>query len=108
MATFASEIKKKTYTPNIVIRLDGLDYSMHQPDSGLVVPAANVGVVGALRVNPSKVDLKRVNSIIASNSFDLVDVGGVITTLFKDNATLFIGEQVEIFIGRVGASPNTV
>jgi len=106
VASFATEIKKKKYTPNIVIRLDGSDYAIRQPDSGLVVPAANVGVVGGVRLNPAKVDLKRVNTVIASSSFDLIDIDGEITRLFKDNAILFLKKTVDIFIGRSGVSQD--
>ncbi len=104
MPTFDNEIKKKQYTPNIVVRLNGVDYAMREPDSGLAIPASNRGVIGRVNVNPAKVDLKRVNTVIASFSFDLVDVGGLITSLFKDNGTLFLGQQVRIFIGRSGVA----
>lgn len=105
MGTLASEITNKKFKPNVVIRFPDLseDFAVHQPDSGLTI-AAGRRVVSNLTVNPTRVDLRRVNTTIASNTFDLIDKNEIITALFKDNSKLFLKERVQIFIGRIGVS----
>jgi hypothetical protein len=100
--TYVSELADKKYVPNVVIRIAGQYFSIRQPDSGLTVPAGNNGLVTSLSLNPSTVDPFRPSVAINSNSFKLLDRGGVITALFAGNAELFQGELCEIWLGRVG------
>lgn len=98
--TFSEEIRKKQFVPNVVIRLVGQYYCITQPDSGLVVPASNIGTVRSLNVNPTQIDLRRCNTTIASYGFSLLDKSGVITAQFGDRAEIFFNQTVEIWIGR--------
>lgn len=103
MTTYTDNITtNKTFTGNYIIRFNGLDFGAHQPDSGLTIDADKVGTVIQLRVNEQRVDLRRVNTNISSITFGILDIDQVITKLFKDNETIFLNDEVEIFLGRIG------
>lgn len=99
---YAGALPEKKYVPNVIIRILGNYFSIRQPDSGLTVPSANTGLVSSLSLNPSTVDPFRPSVAINSNSFRLIDRGGVVTSLFNGNPELFQGELCEIWLGRVG------
>lgn len=99
---YADALPEKKYVPNVIIRILGNYFSIRQPDSGLTVPSANNGLVTSLSLNPSTVDPFRPSVAINSNSFKLIDRGGVVTSLFSGNPELFQGELCEIWLGRVG------
>lgn len=99
---YADALPEKKYVPNVIIRILGNYFSIRQPDSGLTVPSANTGLVSSLSLNPSTVDPFRPSVAINSNSFRLIDRGGVVTSLFNGNPELFQGELCEIWLGRVG------
>lgn len=99
---YADALPEKKYIPNVIIRILGNYFSIRQPDSGLTVPSANNGLVTSLSLNPSTVDPFRPSVAINSNSFRLIDRGGVVTSLFNGNIELFQGELCEIWLGRVG------
>ena len=103
MTTYNDEVKtQKKFKGNVVILLRGEYFSIRQPDSGLVVPVNNNGSIISLTVNPSSVDLKKVNSTINSYSFRINDKNLTISKLLKDNSKLLIDEEVRIFLGRTG------
>ena len=103
---YADALPEKKYVPNVVISILGNYFSIRQPDSGLAVPSANNGLVTSLSLNPSTVDPFRPSVAINSNSFRLIDRGGVVTSLFNGNPELFQGELCEIWLGRVGVGMN--
>lgn len=86
----------------MVILIDGLYYSIRQPDSGLVIPGSQARSIISLTVNPTTVDFKRANQTIASYSFRLLDKDFLISSRFENNETLFMGKEVRIWIGRSG------
>jgi hypothetical protein len=98
--TYAASLPQKNYIPNVVILLRGEYFSIRQPDSGLTVDADKVGIVSSLAINPTSIDPFRATTAINSNSFKLLDRGGVITALFGSNPEIFQGNLCQIWVGR--------
>ena len=100
MATYTDELTEKNYVPNLVVRIMGNYYCIRQPDSGLVIPSAQQGVVRSLNLNPTQIDPFNATTTVNTNSFSLLDRGNVITALFASNPQIFQGELCEIWLGR--------
>lgn len=98
--TYATELLNKKFKPNIIIKVLGEYYSIRQPDSGLTVEADKVGMVKGLTLNPTTIDLRQPNTTISNYSFTILDKNQVITAQLQNNSKLFLGEEVEIWIGR--------
>lgn len=94
-------LEEKNYELNIIIEFAGQYFGMHNPDSGLVIPSQNLGVVSSLNVNPTSIDPERATTTINTSSFSLLDKGHVITKLFLDKAGFRTGEPVSIYLGRL-------
>lgn len=103
MPTYQSELEsQKVFKGNIIIRFLGEYFSLHTPDSGLTLKKKYENILGSTILNPTTVDPKRVSTTIATNSIKLIDKKNVISALVKDKGLALIGQQVEIWIGRVG------
>lgn len=103
--TYQEQIENdKKFRGNVIILLAGQYFSIRQPDSGLVVSNENNGSIISLTINPSKVDLKKVNTTINSYSFRINDKNLAISALLRDNSKLLIGEEVRIFLGRTSVN----
>lgn len=103
--SYESEVKNvKKYKGNVVILLRGKYYAIRQPDSGLVIPIEQAKGVVSLTINPTSVDFKRANQTIASYSFRLLDKALIITKELVGLATLFLNDEVRIWIGRSGVA----
>lgn len=97
--TYADELLKKQYVGNVVIQIYGAYFSIRQPDSGLSIPSNRAKLVANLSINPTSVDLRRVNTTVGQYSFQIVDKSNVFTAFIADNTTL-TGAPVRIWIGR--------
>lgn len=102
MPTYSDEISKKNFTPNVVMKVLGTYFAIHEPDSGLTVPV-NSRCIKSVTLNPSVIDLKKVTQSIASFSIR-VSPKENFTALLKENTTVLINEVVEIYLGRVGVN----
>lgn len=103
MTNYIDQVQnEKKFRGNVVIFLKGQYFSIRQPDSGLTIPAGNNGSIISATINPSKVDLKKVNTTINSYSFRINDKNLVVSALLRDNSKLLIDEEVRIFLGRTG------
>ena len=101
MADYREEIlSQKKFFGNVVIKTAGTYFCIRKPDSGLNILPEFVGTISSLILNPTQFDIRRVSTTIASYSFKLVDKKGIITALVDGNADVFIGQDVEIWIGR--------
>jgi hypothetical protein len=99
--TYQDEVKNnKNYQGNVVVLIDGIYYSIRQPDSGLVIPSDQARSIISLTVNPTSVDFKKANQTISSYSFRILDKNLVFSKGFENNETLFMGKEVRIWIGR--------
>jgi len=101
MGSYASELQNKNYVPNVIIKIMGEYFSIRQPDSGLVIDADKNGTVSSLNLTPTTIDPFRATTAINSNSFKLLDVNEIVTSLFGSNPQIFQGELCEIWLGRV-------
>lgn len=101
MANYVDEvISEKKFISNIVIKIGANYFCTRQPDSGLVVTSPYDKMVGSLMLNPSTIDIKKVNTTIASYSFKLLDKNGIISNLVLGNGVNLIGQDVTIWLGR--------
>lgn len=97
---------EKRFIPNVVILIGAQYYAIRNPDSGLTITAPFDRCISSMVLNPTSIDIKRVNTTIASYSFRLVDLQNVITTLIAGNAAAFVGQEVTIYLGRSRANAN--
>ena len=105
MATaYETQLLNKKFQGNIVIKILGTYFSIWRPDSGLSIDYPYTRSIKSLIVNPTQVDLKRANQTISNYSFKIVDKDGILTTLIKDRGDAMLGQQVEIWIGRMTGS----
>ncbi len=107
MASYVESLSSNKYIPNIIFLFKGEYYGMRQPNSGLVLDADKVGIVAGLTVNPTSIDPFRASSTINSYSWKLLDKNRMISALFNGETKYFQGEPVDIFIGRIGLTPET-
>lgn len=96
---YADELLKHNYVGNVVVQLFGEYFAIRVPDSGLSVPAQNRGILTGLTLNPTQIDLKRVNTTIANYTFTLLDKDNVITQLLSNNDSP-VSVPVSIWVGR--------
>jgi hypothetical protein len=101
---YETELLSKNFRGNVIIRFIGQYFAIHEPDSGLTIGAPYNTCVKSLIVNPTQVDLRRANQTIANYSFRLVDKANVITALVKERGDALVGQEVEIWIGRITGS----
>lgn len=101
MTSYIDEVPdKKNFTPNVVIRIKGEYFSIHNPDSGLVIPESNQ-VLKNLTLNPAQVNLQKVTQTIASYSMRIQPQESFVK-LLQDDTTVLLNETVEIWLGRIG------
>lgn len=104
---YISRVKtEKKYTPNCVIKIDNDFFAIRTPDSGLAIPEPYNQLISTLMLNAKTIDIKKVNTTVASYSFKLVDKNEVISALVKGNAENMIGKSVTIWLGRSRQAPT--
>lgn len=96
--SYETEIEKKNYVPNIVLRFKNLYWAIRSPDSGLVVDHA--GLLDQVAINPTRIDPFNSNTTINSYTFKLIDKDRVVSALFNGVTSFFQNEKVEIWVGR--------
>ena len=82
--------------------IDGIStyFSKHQPDSGLVIPDANVGMLKQVQVNAANIDLRRVTTAIPSTTLQIVDTGDyTFTNYMGSDLSGLINREVKIYVG---------
>lgn len=104
---YLEALPEKKFVPNIVVRIKSNYFSIRQPDSGLTVPAANLGLVTAVNVNPTSLDPFRASTSINNYSVTLLDRNGVLSALFNNEPKFLQREKVEIWIGRTNTTQDT-
>ncbi len=98
---YVDQVKtEKNFIPNVVILINSTYYCTRPPDSGLTTVAPFNKCVSSLVLNPTSIDIKKVNTTIASYSFRLVDLQNSITQQILGTASSFIGQEVTIYLGR--------
>lgn len=104
--SYQTDVKTQLkFQSNVVILIGGTDYfSIHQPDSGLVVADPNDESVASLVLNPASIDIRRVTTNITTFSFRLLDADGVVSALVLGDAGNLIGKEVRVFLGRTGVA----
>lgn len=107
MLQYLDALPDKKFVPNLVIRIKSNYFSIRQPDSGLTVPASNLGLVTAVNVNPTSIDPFRATTSINNYSVTLLDRNGVLSALFNNEPKFLQREKVEIWIGRTNTTPDT-
>lgn len=90
----------KKFVGNVVLLISGQYYAIREPDSGLSIAAPFNKCVQSLVLNPTTVDLRRVTTTISSFSFRLIDRQLALSALIAGNAASFVGQEVEIWLGR--------
>jgi hypothetical protein len=109
MSSYIDLVKtEKTFRSNCVIKINGTYFAMRQPDSGLVIADNYKNAVVSLVLNPTSIDIKKVNTTIASNSFKIIDRNGIITALIQGDARDLMGSEVRIWLGRSKSHDNDV
>lgn len=103
---YVDALANKYFVPNIIIRLKSTYMSIRQPDSGLTVADAYLGIVTQVNVNPTSIDPFRATSTVNNYSLTLLDKNNVISALFNNETKFFQNELLEIWIGRVNVTSN--
>jgi hypothetical protein len=102
--TFETEVQKPQFQLNLIIEIDGDVYGSYQPDSGLTIDSGKVGLISKVRVNPTNVDIRNVNTTIASLNFDLLDVDGNISAAIMQNDTNYLEKPCVLKVGFITGS----
>lgn len=102
--SYQTELAEKKFQGNVVVRFVGQYFAIRTPDSGLSIPTDQEKTIRGLVLNPTSVDLKRVNQTIASYSFKLIDKNLIVTNYVRDRADALVNQEVEIWIGRSGVN----
>ena len=92
--------QSKNYLGNVVVQIGSQYFATRLPDSGLSIAYPYDKCVAALSLNPSNIDPRRVTTTLASFSFKLVDINGVISQLVLGDSATLNGETVNIWVGR--------
>lgn len=101
MTDYLTELaSEKKFSGNVVIHIAGNYFAVRQPDSGLVIAPLFRNSVGPLTLNPSEIDLQQVTTTIASYTFTLLDLQGIITKLIAGSASALMQQEVTIWLGR--------
>ena len=101
---YADELANHSYKGNVIVRINGgAYYGRHQPDSGLSVPAAQ-RILDKFAINPQVISIEDAKTTFGSVTFSLIDKDNIITALFDENLNLFMGQEVEIWLGRITGS----
>ena len=101
MADYVDQIYDKKYISNTVILINGVYYCARQPDTGLAVAAPyDKMIVGPPILNPAQIDIRKVNTTIATYSFKLLDKNEIVSTLVNGSGAALVGQNVTIWIGR--------
>ncbi len=101
MSTYLDEVvSAKKFTGNVVIQIGADYFAIREPDSGLTIASPKNKMVGALSLNPTTIDIRKVTTTISSFSFRLVDKSEYVTGLILGDAAGLIGQDVRIFLGR--------
>ena len=101
--TWETELSNSQFQLNIVITMDGINYARFQVDSGLVIDSENL-IVGSTSLPASTVDLRNVRTTLASNTFTLLDVDGLISSRIGASASTLLNVPVIIRAGFITGS----
>ena len=100
--SFTTEIVNKQFTMNFVVQF-GLTsptyFSTFQPDSGLTVDADKVGTLEPPKINPTTVNLRKVNTTINTLNFTLIDINEVVTAFITDSTNILSNTFVKLWVG---------
>lgn len=101
MANYVDQVSvDKKFISNIVIKIGSLYFAMRSPDSGLTIADPYNKMVLGLTLNQAAIDIKRVNTTIASYTFKLLDKNFIISNLMLGNGLNLVGQDVTIWLGR--------
>lgn len=93
---------EKKFTGNVVIQIGAVYFAIRNPDSGLIIPSPRDKCVGSLTLNPTSIDIRKVNTTISSFSYKIIDKESVLTAMVAGDAAALVGQPVRIFLGRSG------
>lgn len=99
--SYVDEVKtEKKYRGNVVILFGEQYFAIRPPDSGLNIQSPHNRSVMALNLNPSTLDIRKVNTTIASYSFRILDKDDLLTSIMSGDGSDLIGQEVRIWLGR--------
>lgn len=102
--SYETEILNKQYTQNIVLQIGSNYYSDYQPDSGLSVPAANIGLINSVKMPSVTFDIKSINTTIQTLTFELLDKDENISILIANDANALLQTTVICKVGFITGS----
>ena len=102
--SFTTELVNKQFQTNMIIKIGSVYYSQFAVDSGLSVDSDKIGVVKNVKISPTRVDVRKVRSTVASVNFDLTDINEVISIAIGNDVSQFLNRDVLIYVGFITGS----
>lgn len=106
--SFQSEVNAtKSLKVNLVIKIKApapvgdVYFSKYQVQSGLVVPAANVGMVESFSVPGSQIDLLTAKSDVGSATVEILDKDNTFSTFLGQPLSALIGLSIDLYVGLI-------
>lgn len=106
--SFDSELQaSRTLKVNLVLKIyapapTGTTYfSKYQPQSGLVVPTSNVGLVQSFSVPGQQIDLLTARADVGQATVEIVDVGQVFSNFMGQPLSALIGLKADLYVGLI-------
>ncbi len=100
---FEDEIVNNQFQLNVIVELGGQTYARFQPDSGITIPDENL-ILGAVNLQPLAVDLRNVKTTLPTNTFEILDRNGLITTRIGAADNQLLNEPAVIKVGFITGS----
>jgi len=104
MTTFANKVIKRKFESNVVVKVGTQYFSQRQPDSGLSIPAAHIGLVLDASITPTSLEITNAKTSVSSMTFSLLDKDAIITDYIIQENDAWINREVYIYIGTVNCS----
>jgi len=100
---FEDELVNNQFQLNVVVELAGQTYARYQPDSGITIPTENL-ILGNVNLQPLAVDIRDVKTTLPTNTFEILDINGLITTRMGASDNQLLNEPVIIKVGFITGS----
>jgi len=100
---FQDELINNQFQLNVVVELGGETYARFQPDSGITIPDENL-ILGAVNLQPLAVDLRDVRTTLPTNTFEILDIDGIVTNRIGAADNQLLNETAVIKVGFITGS----
>lgn len=97
--SFEDEAVKPNSVLNIVISIDGIFFAQKAVDSGLVVDADRIGIIRTAKLSGNSVDIRKVQTSLASLTFQLLDKEGFMSSFLMSKDDNYLEKTVELYAG---------